>query len=375
MPVLSALFHYPVKSFPAVPLLRVKLSRNEGLPNDRRYAITNGITNTLNGDWLTCRSFFINSLNDGMLKFSLEIVGETIRITSPDGISVSFQRGDVQSLEQANRRLAEIIKSLAPSSQAAEIPPSVITERRQSGGAMSGYWDFTDSAISIMNHASLASVARAAGRELDIRRLRGNLVVEGLQAWEEFGWLGKRLKIGGAELEVFRPAQRCPATSVNPVTGERDVRVPDAMNKHFGHAFCGMYAKCVKSGEVQPGDRIDVIGDAYTSPEEAALPSAPDYKIWPKMAEIISHQSGESSADFAIRSPGNWPLPEALPGQRLRVHIGQDLIGMANVIDHRDHTTVLHVEPSATGDPATEYLLKQTKSGDRLIVTGPFGRE
>jgi len=277
------------------------------------------------------------------------------------------------------------------------------------------------------------------GENLDIRRLRGNLVVGDLPAWDEFSWLGKRIAIGEAELEVLRPAQRCPATSVNPQTGERDLKVPDAMNDHFGHAFCGMYAKVVKSGRISVGggfNSIRIVGDAKTPLAEAALPTAPDYRLWPKFAEIVSvdrlsspfeaplrsapqdEESGtingsnerlrevqvskdekdgtipgsnaphpevraeRASKDegklLTIKSAGPWPLPDAAPGQRMRIHIGEDLIGVATVSDRpisgRDHTTALHVTPSPTRDPATAYLLEKAHAGTRLIVTGPYGR-
>ncbi len=107
---------------------------------------------------------------------------------------------------------------------------------------------------------------------------------------------------------------------------------------------------------------------------EAALPTAPDYKLWPKFAEITEirphpevraeRASKDEGKLLTINSAGPWPLPEASPGQRMRIHIGEDLIGVATVREtSRDHTTVLHVEPSQTGDPATQYLLEKVQTG------------
>jgi hypothetical protein len=133
----------------------------------------------------------------------------------------------------------------------------------------------------------------------------------------------------------------------------------------------------MKSGHIGTNletSKIEVIGDAQLSLEEAAIASAPDYKLWPKMAEVVSHVRADQSVELAIRSSGPWNLPNALPGQRIRFHIAQDLIGVATVHAHRDHTTVLHVEPSLTSDPATTYLRDKVQQGDKLIVSGPFGR-
>ena len=383
MPTLNAIHRYPVKGFPGEALAAINLTAGAGLPDDRRYAVTNGISNTLDGAWLTCRSFFINSVNDRLLKYANESRGDEIILASPGGMRLSWKKGDAASLAFANRKMAEFIAPLQPTG---DLPMPQITERTQLPAMLSGYWDFTDSAISIMNTASLAAVAVAMGNDLDIRRLRGNLIVTDMPAWQEFSWLGKRIRIGTAELEVFRPAQRCPATSVNPQTGERDLKVPDAMNEHFGHAFCGMYAKVVKSGEIKAGDRIEVIGDAKVPLADATLPTAPDYKLWPKFTEITEIQphpevraeraSKDEGKLFTIKSAGPWPLPEASPGQRMRIHIGENLIGVATVGDTTgsDRTTVLHVAASHTDDPATQYLLEKVQTGSRLIVTGPYGR-
>jgi uncharacterized protein YcbX len=371
MPSISEIHIYPIKGLPTVRLEKAMLSAAQGLPDDRRYAITKGINDTLDGEWLQCRSFLINAVNDGLLKFSLAKNSDTLCLTTPDGDTLDLKIGDGESLDSANRLIGDLLSSLTPAS-----PRPVLTERKQAQGAMSGYWDFTDSAVSLMNRASLEAVAKAAGKSLDIRRLRGNLIIDGLPAWEEFSWPGRRIAIGNAELEIIRPALRCPATSVNPESGERDIKVPDAMNTHFGHAFCGIYARVVKNGEIAPGATVGVIGNASLTLEEAtgSIPAPPDYRLWPKMAEVISRKQHGNNTEITIRSSGPWQLPEAASGQRMRFHLGPDHIGIGHVLSHRDHTTVLHVSPSETGDPATAYLLEKTKTGDRLLVSGPFGR-
>ncbi len=381
MAVLKFIHRYPVKSFPAEQLDSICLSANEGLPDDRRYAITNGIAETGNGAWISCRSFFINAVNDGLLTFANESSEDTITLRSPDGTRLSWRKGDPQSLAIANRKLADFIAPLNPDP---DMPPPVITERTQLPGLLSGYWDFDDSAVSLMNLASFEAVAGAMGKPLDPRRLRGNLYLGDLPAWEEFALLGRRIRIGkpgkGAELEILRPAKRCPATSVNPQTGERDLSVPPVLAEHFGHGYCGMYAKIAKSGTISEDDPVTVLGEAQTPFALAANPADTDPRQWPKPVEVISAELLPAGSDgsygrrLTLRSASPWPLPEAMPGQRLRFHLATGLIGVATVSEHCDHTTVLHVEPSQVSDPATAHLIEKVKTGDRLIVSGPFGR-
>ena len=46
------------------------------------------------------------------------------------------------------------------------------------------------------------------GATLSPYRFRANIYVDGIGAWEEFGWIGRRIRIGDVELEA-----RCPTTT------------------------------------------------------------------------------------------------------------------------------------------------------------------
>src|SRR4029434_7141820 len=71
-------------------------------------------------------------------------------------------------------------------------------------------------------HALTAPWATAAVSEL---RFRSNIALEGLGAWEELRWVGRKVRIGTVTFDVIRPKVRCLATHANPTTGERDVPI------------------------------------------------------------------------------------------------------------------------------------------------------
>jgi MOSC domain-containing protein YiiM len=41
-------------------------------------------------------------------------------------------------------------------------------------------------------------------------------------------------------------------------TGERDVKIPYLLRKHYGHMDMGIYAEVVKGGQIHVGDEIVV---------------------------------------------------------------------------------------------------------------------
>ena len=52
-------------------------------------------------------------------------------------------------------------------------------------------------------------------------RFRPNIVVAGVPAWDEFGWVGGTVRIGGVTLRVLKRTVRCDATKVDPRFGNR----------------------------------------------------------------------------------------------------------------------------------------------------------
>ena len=42
------------------------------------------------------------------------------------------------------------------------------------------------------------------------------MLIDNIDPWKEFNWVGKKIEIGDCILEVFKRTQRCAATNVNP---------------------------------------------------------------------------------------------------------------------------------------------------------------
>ena len=113
--------------------------------------------------------------------------------------------------------------------------------------------------VSLINLASHAEVSGKVGREISHLRWRGNIVLDGLEPWEETGWPGRRLKAGQVKLEVVEPIVRCLATAANPRTGVRDADILGALQDGWAHQNMGVYARVTETGELRPGDRVGII--------------------------------------------------------------------------------------------------------------------
>ena len=68
----------------------------------------------------------------------------------------------------------------------------------------------------------------------DIRRLRPNILIAGVLGMEERTWPGGELHIGQAVIRLDSLRPRCPMTTVDPETLERDPEVLRDIGRRFG---------------------------------------------------------------------------------------------------------------------------------------------
>ena len=79
----------------------------------------------------------------------------------------------------------------------------------------------------------------------------------------EFELVNQTLAIGSARAKVVKRITRCAAVNVDPDTAERDLAIPQALQRRLGHGDCGIYAEVIDGGSIAVGDAIAI--------EQAAL--------------------------------------------------------------------------------------------------------
>ena len=122
-----------------------------------------------------------------------------------------------------------------------------------------GMTDTPFASISINSHTSLTNLSQSVGTPLSPLRWRGNIWIDGAAPWEDFNWIGRHARIGGALLKIVEPITRCPATTANPDTGKRDVDTLKFLSENYGHKDFGVYAAVVETGEIKTGDRLELL--------------------------------------------------------------------------------------------------------------------
>jgi len=95
----------------------------------------------------------------------------------------------------------------------------------------------------------------------DVRRLRPNILIGGVEGMEERSWPGATLHIGDAVVALDSLRARCPMTTVDPDTLERDPEVLRDIGRRFGGRLA-LNAGVLAPGVVQRGMRVTFEGTA-----------------------------------------------------------------------------------------------------------------
>lgn len=246
---IDAIYRYPVKGLTPEALSRTALSVGSTLPADRLYAIENGPSgfDPVAPGYLPKQRFLMLMRNERLaeLRTSFDDASHTLTIQW-EGREAA--RGDLRTKE-GKLAIEAFFRRFMPNDLRG--PPKVLNAPGHS------FSDVAKKVVSIINLASVAEVENAAGAPVHPLRFRGNVYVTGWPAWREFDLLGEEISIGAnARLKVVKRIVRCAATDVDPDTGIRDLTIPAALLKNFGHADCGVYAEVTAAGEIAAGDQL-----------------------------------------------------------------------------------------------------------------------
>ncbi len=239
---------YPVKGLSAEPLEAVALAPDQGLPDDRRFAIARGAAQpgAEEGAWQPKSTFHQLQREERLAQLRAKFDSESRLLT----------------LERHGRQVAKgnpadpLGRTLLTQFFGAFLGGSGQGAPRIVEAKLGAFTDQPDPFISMINLASVTDLARVVGRVPDPLRFRANLYIEGAEAWEEIKWVGRILEIGGARLKAVDLIERCAATNVDPETAARDLNLPLALQRGFGHSQMGLYLQVLEAGTLKLGDSL-----------------------------------------------------------------------------------------------------------------------
>ncbi len=249
---IETLYRYPVKGLSPERLKRAALPAGGFFPGDRLFAIENGPSGFDAAE----------PVHQPKIKYLMLMRNESLarlktRYDDASGDLVIHEGGQevlraATANEDGHNAITRFFAGFMPEELRGE--PKLLTAPPT--------YRFTDSRsgfVSIINLASVADLGERLGQTVDPLRFRGNLMVSGLAPWAENDLVDRELAgPGGLRLQVIKRIERCAATNVDPETGARDMQIPKALMKNYGHVDCGIYCRILADGALVEGDRLTV---------------------------------------------------------------------------------------------------------------------
>lgn len=207
----EGLWRYPVKSLAGEPLQEAQLT-DDGIPGDR-----------------------------------------IVHVRGPEGVRTSRRQHRLLGLKATLGKDGQPLVNGLPWQD-----PAVLREVKAAAGsdawleAYDGPERFDILPLLVATDGAVASFGR------DIRRLRPNILIGGVDGMDEVTWEGAELHIGTAVVRLDSLRGRCPMTTVDPDTLERDPEVLRDIGRRFGGRLA-LNAEVTRPGLIKVGDAVSLV--------------------------------------------------------------------------------------------------------------------
>ena len=236
-----------------------------GVLEDRRFFVTD-LDNRLMDQLIAGRMVQVHATTDAE--------GRRLALTLPDGgvVEDEVQLGEpIETPIHGRTGVGRVV--IGPWAEAlepyAEMPVRLVKCDRPGGTRRGNH-------VSLVSLGSVRRLARALGvAELDARRFRMLIELEGAAPHEEDQWVGWQVRIGSAVLAITKPDARCAITTHDPVSGQRDLDTLRGIISYRGldanrKALFGILGEVAVPGRIAVGDEVEVLHE----PVDAALVAA-----------------------------------------------------------------------------------------------------
>ena len=255
---ISSIHYCPVKSVSFQSIDSCEIKKNIGIVGDRIFAFTKDLDKNKaklfekspeerKGKW----NKILTLKNSPVLnKYNFLFKDNNLKLTFEDKevLTIDINQSDEQA-ELANK-IVELESSLKQ--------PIVLIKNKEFpffDTSVSNKVDFTNS-VSLLNVQSINDFQNKVDKEIEISRFRGNIYVDGINAWEERNWIGKIIKINNVSFKVEKNIPRCVAINLKPKTDDNSLNLLQSLKKTYNHFDMGIYLTALDDGKINIGDTV-----------------------------------------------------------------------------------------------------------------------
>ena len=261
MPHVVALYRYPVKGFTPEACDTLTVLDEGRIAGDRVLGVRFADTEAADDAWSRKSGMLALINTPGLARLSDRFDEKSFRLHIRLGTSTLFD----ESLDpQGRQRLAAVLAAYVIKLDVNPLTdhPERLPLRVIGDGHSPRYHDEPAGRVILHGRGSLEAIQVAVGNEVSELRFRSNIAVDGLTAWEEQSWVGRKIRIGLVEFDVVKPKTRCLATHANPITGKRDLPILTTLTQKLGQEnptfAVAMMPSCI-GGQIRIDDEVALV--------------------------------------------------------------------------------------------------------------------
>ena len=251
---ISSIHYCPVKSLSFQSIKSCIIKKNLGMLNDRVFAFSRGL------DYEKAKlieknpnerklNYFLTLKNSPLLnKYKFHYYEKELKLYQNNLLILSISSEDKNKYDIICDKLIEFEKSLSK--------PIYLLKNEKYLFFDTTHSNKVSNSISLININSIEDFKKQLNESIEFDRFRGNLYINGLDAWEEINWINKIITINKVPFMVTENIPRCSATNLKPNTDKFTINLPVALKRYYNHIYMGVYITPLGDGVIKKGDKI-----------------------------------------------------------------------------------------------------------------------
>ena len=255
---ISSIHYCPVKSISFQSIKNCEIKKNIGIVGDRIFAFAKGLNfeqaklfekdpEDRRGKW----NKILTLKNSPMMnKYNFIFDGSNLTLTFKNKKILTINSNELNKYELISNKILELENS---------IKDSLILMKNEEFP----FYDTSISkktvlnhSISLINNKSIQDFKNKINQEIEIQRFRGNIYINGIDAWEEQNWIGKIIKINDVSFKVEKKIPRCVAINLKPNSDDKSLNLLQSLKKNYNHFDMGIYLSALNDGQINIGEKI-----------------------------------------------------------------------------------------------------------------------
>ena len=257
---ISSINYCPVKSISFQTIKSCEIRNNIGIVGDRIFAFSKGLDfnqaqlfekklDERRGKW----NKILTLKNSPCLnKYNFLLDNNKLTLTQRDKEIIAINSDEISEYELLSNKILELEKSLQK--------PLFLMKNKDIpffDTSISNKTVLTHS-ISFLNNKSIEDFEKKMSQTIEPQRFRGNIHVDGMEAWEERNWIGKIIEINNISFKVEKNIPRCVAINLTPNTDDNSLDLLKSLKKTYNHFDMGVYLTALDNGQLNIGNNVSV---------------------------------------------------------------------------------------------------------------------